>query len=83
VNHPGLVGDLTTREDPLMSRQSPYPPELRRRAVRMVDEVRAQYDTEFAGFQRTNGGEVAVVRNGGPFNNNLIRQIIDPGSGNT
>jgi regulator of protease activity HflC (stomatin/prohibitin superfamily) len=37
----------------------------------------------FAGFQRTNGGEVAVVRNGGPFNNNLIRQIIDPGSGNT
>lgn len=31
-----------------MSRQSPYPPELRRRAVRMVDEVGDQYDTEFA-----------------------------------
>jgi transposase len=31
-----------------MSRQSPYPQELRRRAVRMVGEVRPQYDTEFA-----------------------------------
>ncbi len=35
-----------------MSRQSPYPPELRRRAVRMVDEVRDQYDTEFAAITR-------------------------------
>src|ERR1700737_706270 len=48
MDHPELVGDLITREDQLMSRQSPYPPELRRRAVRMVDEVRDQYDTEFA-----------------------------------
>ena len=31
-----------------MSRKSPYPQELRRRAVRMVGEVRPQYDTEFA-----------------------------------
>jgi transposase len=31
-----------------MSRKSPYPAELRRRAVRMVAEVRPQYDTEFA-----------------------------------
>src|SRR4051794_20570030 len=31
-----------------MSRKSPYPQELRRRAVRMVVEVRPQYDTEFA-----------------------------------
>jgi transposase len=31
-----------------MSRRSPYPPELRRRAVAMVAEVRGEYDTEFA-----------------------------------
>jgi hypothetical protein len=35
------------------------------------------------GFQRTGGGEVAVVRNGGFFDNNRIRQVIDPGSGRT
>lgn len=34
----------------------------------------------FGGFERTGGGEVAVVRNGGPFDNNRIRQIIDPAS---
>ncbi|MCW2916756.1 MAG: band 7 protein [Actinomycetia bacterium] len=34
----------------------------------------------FGGFDRTTGGEVAVVRNGGVFDNNRIRQIIDPGS---
>ncbi|MCW2883261.1 MAG: hypothetical protein JWL58_123 [Streptosporangiaceae bacterium] len=28
-----------------MSRKSPYSPELRRRAVRMVGEVRPQYQT--------------------------------------
>ncbi len=33
------------------------------------------------GFDRTSGGEVAVVRNGGMLDNNRIRQIIDPGSG--
>jgi regulator of protease activity HflC (stomatin/prohibitin superfamily) len=37
----------------------------------------------FGGFERTSGGEVAVVRNGGPFDNNRIRQIIDPASGLT
>jgi transposase len=31
-----------------MARKSPYSPELRRRAVRMVVEVRPQYQTEFA-----------------------------------
>ncbi|MQY07370.1 SPFH domain-containing protein [Actinomadura macrotermitis] len=35
------------------------------------------------GFSRTGGGEVAVVRNGGFFDNNKIRQLIDPGSGRT
>ncbi|MBC6458680.1 SPFH domain-containing protein [Actinomadura sp. HBU206391] len=35
------------------------------------------------GYERTGGGEVAVVRNGGFFDNNRIRQIIDPGSGRT
>src|SRR5690606_40555796 len=33
-----------------------------------------------SGFERTSGGEVAVVRNGGPFDDNKIRQIIPPGS---
>jgi regulator of protease activity HflC (stomatin/prohibitin superfamily) len=37
----------------------------------------------FSGFDRTTGGEVAVVRNGGVFDNNRIRQIIDPGSSMT
>jgi hypothetical protein len=34
-------------------------------------------------YDRTTGGQVAVVRNGGMFDNNKIRQIIDPGSGLT
>jgi regulator of protease activity HflC (stomatin/prohibitin superfamily) len=34
-------------------------------------------------FDRTNGGQIAVVRNGGPLDNHKIRQIIDPGSGLT
>ncbi|WP_242614292.1 SPFH domain-containing protein [Actinomadura roseirufa] len=33
------------------------------------------------GFERTGGGDIAVVRNGGFFDNNRIRQVIDPGSG--
>jgi regulator of protease activity HflC (stomatin/prohibitin superfamily) len=35
------------------------------------------------GFDRTTGGEVAVIRNGGALDNNRIRQIIDPASGLT
>ncbi|MFI0421828.1 SPFH domain-containing protein [Spongiactinospora sp. 9N601] len=35
------------------------------------------------GLERTAAGEVAVVRDGGPFDDNAIRQIIDPGSGLT
>jgi regulator of protease activity HflC (stomatin/prohibitin superfamily) len=31
-------------------------------------------------FDRTDGGQVAVVRNGGPFDNSNIRQIIEPAS---
>jgi transposase len=34
-----------------MARPSPYSPELRLRAVRMVREVRPQYDTEFAAIK--------------------------------
>jgi len=34
-------------------------------------------------FDRTQGGEIAVVRNGGPFDNNRIRQIIEPASSRT
>lgn len=29
------------------------------------------------------GGEIVVIRNGGPFDNHNIRQIVCPGSGNT
>jgi hypothetical protein len=36
-----------------------------------------------APFDRTAGGEVAVVRNGGPFDNRQVRQIIEPASGLT
>lgn len=32
------------------------------------------------GFKKTDGGHVAVVRNGGIFDNNKVRTIIDPGS---
>jgi hypothetical protein len=34
----------------------------------------------FGGFDKTGGGEIAVVRNGGPFDNNRVRQIIQPAS---
>jgi hypothetical protein len=35
------------------------------------------------GFDKTSGGDVGVVRNGGWFDNNRIRQVIPPGSGLT
>ena len=34
-----------------MARPSPYPPGLRKRAVRMVAEVRPDYDTEWAAMK--------------------------------
>ncbi|WP_322753473.1 SPFH domain-containing protein [Frankia sp. Cas3] len=34
-------------------------------------------------FDKTDGGEIAVVRNGGPLDNHKIRQIIDPASART
>jgi hypothetical protein len=37
----------------------------------------------WAGYAKTDGGEVAVVRNGGWFDNNRIRQVIQPASGLT
>src|SRR3954452_15489772 len=37
----------------------------------------------FHGLTKTNGGEVAVVRNGGPFDNRRIRQVVDSASGIT
>lgn len=39
--------------------------------------------TLFGSYDRTSGGEIAVVRNGGLFDNNRIRQVIDPGSSMT
>jgi hypothetical protein len=41
LSPPGFVGDLIRREDQVMARKSPYPAELRRRAVAMVAEVRS------------------------------------------
>jgi regulator of protease activity HflC (stomatin/prohibitin superfamily) len=37
--------------------------------------------TALGSFTRTPGGVVAVVRNGGPLDNNKIRQVIQPASG--
>jgi regulator of protease activity HflC (stomatin/prohibitin superfamily) len=34
-------------------------------------------------FDKTDGGHVAVVRNGGPFDSNSIRQVLPPNSGLT
>ncbi|MFI0447741.1 SPFH domain-containing protein [Actinomadura sp. 6N118] len=36
-----------------------------------------------SGYERTGGGEIAIVRNGGFFDNNRIRQVVDPGSSRT
>ncbi|HEU4422204.1 MAG TPA: SPFH domain-containing protein [Pilimelia sp.] len=35
------------------------------------------------GYGKTGGGEIGVVRNGGWFDNNRIRQVVQPGSGLT
>ena len=37
----------------------------------------------FSGFERTTGGEIAVIRNGGPFDDNKIRQVVRPASSRT
>ncbi|UBU10172.1 SPFH domain-containing protein [Nonomuraea gerenzanensis] len=37
----------------------------------------------WGGMESTGGGEVAVVRDGGPLDDNRVRQVIDPGSGLT
>jgi regulator of protease activity HflC (stomatin/prohibitin superfamily) len=34
----------------------------------------------FGGFSRTGGGEIDVVRNGGPFDNTRVRQVLPPNS---
>ena len=33
-----------------------------------------------SGFTKTQGGEITVIRNGGPFDNNQIRMVIPPAS---
>lgn len=51
-----------------MARPSPYPDELRRRAVRMVAEVRPDYDSEWAAMRAVaakraeDGGRAAYGR---------------------
>ncbi|MGN9843349.1 SPFH domain-containing protein [Nonomuraea sp. H19] len=35
------------------------------------------------GLETTDGGQVAVIRDGGPFDDTKVRQVIDPGSGLT
>ena len=34
-------------------------------------------------FEKTQGGEIAVIRNGGPLDNNKVRQVIQPASART
>ena len=34
----------------------------------------------FDGFTRTDGGQIAVIRNGGPLDNRQFRQVVPPGS---
>ena len=34
----------------------------------------------FNGFTRTDGGQIAVIRNGGPLDNRQFRQVVAPGS---
>ncbi|MDQ1536478.1 MAG: hypothetical protein QOE58_871 [Actinomycetota bacterium] len=34
----------------------------------------------FNGFTRTDGGQIAVIRNGGPLDNRQFRQVVPPGS---
>jgi regulator of protease activity HflC (stomatin/prohibitin superfamily) len=36
-----------------------------------------------AGYGSTDGGHIAIVRNGGPLDNTKIRQVVLPGSGRT
>ncbi|MCT9010277.1 hypothetical protein N4G66_36525 [Streptomyces rhizosphaerihabitans] len=45
-----------------MARPSQYPLELRRRAVRMVAEVRPDYDTEWAAISAVPSRVVGVAR---------------------
>jgi regulator of protease activity HflC (stomatin/prohibitin superfamily) len=39
--------------------------------------------TLLGGYGSTDGGHIAVVRNGGPLDNTKIRQVVSPGSGRT
>jgi hypothetical protein len=47
VNLPGFM-EARLRGCRVMSRRSPYPQELRERAVRMVAKIRPHYETEWA-----------------------------------
>ncbi len=53
-----------------MARPSPYPPELRERAVRMVAEIRPNYPTEWAAMKAVAAkleiGAAETVRTWGP-----------------
>jgi transposase len=51
LNRSGFGRDSIVSEDRVMARPSQYPLELRRRAVRMVAEVRPEYDTEWAAMK--------------------------------
>lgn len=60
-----------------MARPSPYPPELRERAVRMVAEIRPNYPTEWAAMKAVAAklgiGAAEVVRDLGPQNRSRRR----------
>ena len=51
VNRTGFLGDLITWEDGVMGRPSRFSPEVRERAVRMVEEHREAHASEWAVLQ--------------------------------
>jgi len=58
-------------------------PRLAGRAFLLVLVAVAAVATLPTAVTKTAGGEVAVIRNGGPLNNNRIRRIVPPASGVT
>lgn len=75
---------------PLPRHHVPTPnPRLRRRVLLIAGGLVAAValiiggSVVAAGYDRTAGGEVAVIRNGGPLDNNRVRQILPPASART